>query len=200
MTHIQRQIIDSYVKQKLSVQQIADFLNISSSGIRHVLDRNKIRRRSISDAIRYINITKFKKGEFKIKRNLNNHQQRLKLAGVMIYWGEGTKSGNSVVLSNSDPNLVKIFLKFLREICEVSNKRLRVVLHYYQYQKEDKLIKYWAKATKIPVGQFCKSFLHDKTGGSYKRVSKFGTISLRYSDKELLKIINLWIKEYAYKL
>jgi len=200
MTNIKRQVINLYLKRKLSVQQIADFLNISSSKVRYILDKNKIKRRDISDAIHCINITKFNKGEFKIKCNLSNRQQKLKLAGVMIYWGEGTKSGNSVTLSNSDPDMIKIFLKFLRGVCGISNKRLRVVLHYYQYQKEDELIKYWAKATKIPVVQFCKSFLHNKVGGSYKRVSKFGTISLRYADTQLLKIINSWIKEYIYNL
>lgn len=118
----------------------------------------------------------------------------------MIYWGEGTKSGNSVVLSNSDPKIIRLFLKFLRVICGVAEKRLRIVIHKYPDHDENKLREFWSNITKIPNSQFCKSFLHNKPTGNYKRISEYGTISLRYSDKTLLEIINRWISEYNEKL
>lgn len=199
MVIIDKKIIGLYIDKKFSVQQIADLLNISSSKIRYILDQNKIERRNRSEAIRYLNITKLNKPEFKLINNLSNSQERLKLAGAMIYWGEGTKSGNSVVLSNSSPEMIAVFLKFLREVCGISEERLRVVLHYYQNQDEGKLIGYWSQIMKIPQRQFCKSFLHNIAGGSYKTKSQYGTISLRYSDKKLLGVINSWIKEYSEK-
>lgn len=198
--NIEDQIVKLYLENKFSVQQVADFLNSTSSKVRYVLDKRNIKRRNRSDAIRYLNITKFKKEEFEIKNNINNDQEKLKIAGAMIYWGEGTKSGNSVVLSNTNPKMIKLFLKFLREICGISEKRLRVVLHRYPDQNKDVLKKYWMNITKIPSSQFSKSSLHNKPTGSYKRISPFGTVSLRYSDKKLLNIINSWIDEYGAKL
>jgi len=200
MPLIEDQIVRLYIKQTFSVQQIADFLNVTPSKVRYALDKRKIRRRNRSEAIRYLNITKFKKGKFKIRQKLSDSQEKLKIAGAMIYWGEGTKSGNSVTVSNSDPEIIKLFLKFLRKICGISEERLRVVIHRYPDQNENELKKYWIAVTKIPSSQFSKSFLHNKPAGSYRRISQFGTISLRYSDKELLNIINSWIKEYSKKL
>ncbi len=200
MINIEEKIINLYLNDKLSVQQIADFLGITIFKVRYILDKRDIQRRNLSQAIKYLNITKFKKGTFKVKDNLDIRQEKLRIAGAMIYWGEGTKFGNSVVLSNSDPGIVKLFLQFLREICGIAENRLRIVLHYYPDQKEEELIRYWMKITKIPRSQFSKSFQHQKLSGSYRRISQFGTVSLRYSDKELLGIINSWIREYSKSL
>jgi hypothetical protein len=200
MNKLEKGIIDQYQKQYLSAQQIADNLRLASSKVRYILSKFSVEKRSISEAIKHLNVTKFKKGSFRIKSSFNNYEEKLKIAGVMLYWGEGTKNGNSVAFSNSNPDMIFLFLKFLRKVCNVSEKRIRALLHIYENQDELELKKYWAKKMKIPLDQFSKSFLHKKKKGSYRKNSEFGTISLRYSDKELLRIINSWIKEYIEKL
>jgi hypothetical protein len=200
MNKLEKEIIAQYKKQYFSVQQISENTNLAASKVRYVLGKFNIEKRNISEAIRYLNITKFKKEKFSIKNNLNSCEEKLKIAGVMLYWGEGTKNGNTVAFSNSDPEMISFFLKFLRKVCNISEKRIRALLHVYENQDESKLKKYWAKKTGIPSDQFSKSFVHKKKAGSYRKNSDFGTISLRYSDKELLKIINNWTKEYIGKL
>jgi hypothetical protein len=196
MLNIDKQIANLYLKRKYSVKQISDFGGLTCYRVRKILFAQGIRCRSQSESIRFLNLTKYKKGEFQLKRALSKRQEKLKLAGAMIYWGEGTKSGNTVCLSNSDPEMIKIFLKFLREICGISNKRLRIVIHYYSDHRPDNLKNFWMKATNIPSRQFCRPFLHQGNSGSYKRSSRFGTVSVRYNDKKLLEIINSWIGEY----
>mgnify|MGYP001564786582 CR=1 FL=1 len=200
MQRIEKRVIDLYINNKFSAQQIADCLKITNSRVRYVLDKNRIKKRNISEAIRYLNLTKYRKGNFKIKNNLNSQMERLKVAGTMLYWGEGTKFGSSVVLSNSNPHIIRIFLKFLKKICGISKKRLRALLHYYKDQNEKKLKKYWMNIIHIPREQFSKSFLHIHKSGSYSTISKYGTLSLRYSDKRLLGEINKWIEKYRKKL
>jgi hypothetical protein len=197
MENLENDIIKLYQDSFFSVQQIAEKLKISSSKVRYVLEKNKIEKRKIGEAIRCLNVTKYKKGEFKIKEILNNSEEKLKIAGIMLYWGEGTKSGGTVTFSNSDPVMVKVFIKFLRNICGIAEDRLRALLHVYSDQDEKKLKSFWSKNTNIPGRQFSKSFVHIKRGGSYKKNSQYGTISLRYSDKRLLTIINNWIKEIS---
>jgi hypothetical protein len=197
MENLEKNIIKLYRDSFFSVQQIAEKLKISSSKIRYVLEKNKVVKRKIGEAIKFLNVTKFKKREFKIKEILNNSEEKLKIAGTMLYWGEGTKSGGTVTFSNSDPVMVKVFIKFLRNICGIAENRLRALLHVYPDQDEKKLKYFWSKNTNIPVSQFSKSFVHIKRGGSYKKSSQYGTISLRYSDKWLLTIINNWIKEIS---
>ena len=36
-------------------------------------------------------------------------------AGCMLYWAEGTKQRNGVVLTNSDADMLVLFVRFLRE-------------------------------------------------------------------------------------
>ena len=200
MKKFDKNIILLYRNNFFSVQQIAEKLNISSSKVRYVLEKNDIKKRKISEAIRFLNITKFNKGAFKIKENLNEQEEKLCIAGAMLYWGEGTKSGNCVTLSNSNPEMVGLYLKFLRNICGVSENRLRELLHIYSEHDEKKIKNFWSRITQIPVTQFSKTFVHEKKGGTYKKNSEYGTISLRYSDKKLLEIINGWIKESANNL
>ena len=54
-----------------------------------------------------------------------------------------------------------------------------------------------ARRTAIRFSQFSKTFVHKKKGGTYKKNFEYGTISLRYSNKKLLEIINGWIKDFS---
>ena len=45
---------------------------------------------------------------------------RLHLAGCMLYWAEGSKDRNTVKLTNSDPDLVAMFVRFLRSCYAVA--------------------------------------------------------------------------------
>lgn len=180
----------------LSVAQISDRLSISSSKARYSLEKQSIPRRDHSTASRMLHITKFGKEQCVVKNKLTIEENDLRITGIMLYWGEGTKSGNSVVFSNSDPQMIMLFLKFLRAICQISETRLRILLHMYNDQNENSLKKFWSKATNIPITQFSKTFYHHHTSGTYKKVSQYGTVSLRYSDKSLLETINKWISQY----
>lgn len=189
-------IVDSYVNQRLSEMQTAKRLSISANKVRRVLDKYKVPRRSISDAITNLHITKFGKRPFTIREDLSPQQRVLKVAGVMLYWGEGTKRGGSVALANSDPAMVQMFLRFLREICGVDESRLRVGLHHYRDHNPRKLMKFWSEVTRIPLRQFDRPFLHFAGVGSYTMKSQYGTVAIRYSDSRLLKTLNGWIADY----
>jgi hypothetical protein len=192
----EQKIIHAYLYKKLSCVQVARQLGHTVGHVYWVLSKHKIRKRSISDAIRYLNITKFDKKPFLLRTKLKEKDRVLKIAGVMLYWGEGSKRGSTVALSNSDPIMVKVFVKFLRRICGVDESRLRVGLHYYKDQDPTALVDFWAKTTRIPKNQFDKPYLHHRRVGSYKTRSLYGTVAIRYSDKRLLDIINCWINDY----
>jgi len=145
-----KQIAELYLSG-LSVRQTADRLSVGCSKVRYSLEKQSIARRGIGSAIRLLQVTKYGKKRFCIKSNLTEKEKYLKVAGIMLYWGEGTKSGNSVVFSNSDPFMVKKFLDFLRVICRVDETRLRLLLHLYSDQNEKHLKEYWSKITEIPI-------------------------------------------------
>jgi hypothetical protein len=55
-------------------------------------------------------------------------QRELWLIGTMLYWAEGTKEkdrhGSGVQFTNSDPQMIRLFLKWLSEICKIPKERI----------------------------------------------------------------------------
>ena len=82
--------------------------------------------------------------------NLTEREKQLFLAA--LYWGEGTKKDFS--LTNSDPEMVKVFTKGLKEVLKIPSGRLRVSLRIYEDLDEDKCLAFWSKVIGIDPEQF----------------------------------------------
>ena len=102
-----KKVIDLYTVFKLSEQQIAERLNINPSRVRWVLKKHGIQKRTISEAVRQLYITKFGKKEFVLNKKLTSEQERLKLAGVMLYWGEGDKKIEKLEIDGVDDKALR---------------------------------------------------------------------------------------------
>ena len=68
------------------------------------------------------------------------------IIGACLYWAEGSKKDLS--LSNTDPNLIKIFLTCLKNI-GVTKKVLKISIRIYEDIDRTQAIKYWAKVVGI---------------------------------------------------
>jgi len=185
-----------YYKDKLSIQDVANKLNISIDSVFYGMRKNGLKRRRIeeSNSIRY----EREALSFKVKKNLNEKDRMLKTIGVMLYWGEGGKSERSKVIdfANSDKDMVVLFLKFLRRICGVDRKRLRVYPYLYANQNINKNVNYWVKITKISKKQFTKPYVRKDFDENKKDKMPHGLVHIRYSDKKLFRLIKNWIEEY----
>lgn len=190
------EVVDLYLTEKLSVQQIAERFDVTAYRIRQILTAENVQIRTRKEASRNLYITKYGYTPFVLREDLTPELEQLKVAGVMLYWGEGAKGWGSVALSNSNPALIKLFIRFLNVICGVDVTRVHVTIHYYPDHNIDDLTEFWSKATEIPKSQFYKPFLHKAGTGTYRSFSKYGTISVQYSDKLLLNQILEWMKEY----
>lgn len=79
--------------------------------------------------------------------------------GAALYWAEGykktvVKNGRKVThhvvsLTNSDPDLIKLFLKFLREYCGVPNNRIKTTVRAFQHHNREELRAYWQEVTSV---------------------------------------------------
>lgn len=118
----------------------------------------------------------------------------------MLYWGEGSKWDGEVTVdfANSDEKMIKLFLVFLRKVCGVREKKLRVFAYFYANQKINKNINYWSKVTRIPKNQFTKPYIRKDFKESKKDKMPHGLIHIRYADKKLLNVIRNWIDEYSW--
>ena len=192
----EKAIVQMYIENKFSATQIGDSLRTSPSKVRRILDKYKVSRRSISDAITQLNITKFKKIPFEPKHILSPREKELKITGIMLYWGEGAKTGSSLKLANSNPDMIKVFLLFLRKICGVDEDRIKILVHMYPDHERSSLENFWSSVTNIGLKNFYKPQILAGKKGTYKNKSVYGTATIHYSDKKLLKLVLRWIDEY----
>jgi len=190
----QRKIENLYIKEKQTVKEIAEKLNLSFWKVYCSMRESNIPRRSYSEA-NYVKYSKCKAG-FKIKDEIDTKDELLKIAGVMLYWAEGCKGGFGIDFANSDSSMVKMFLLFLRIICGVAEDRLRVYLYAFEGQDLEELKSYWFSVTKIPLNQFTKPYVRKIRSSSNGRIMPNGLIHIRYYDKKLLQLILKWIDEY----
>jgi hypothetical protein len=126
----------------------------------------------------------------------------LHLAGCMLYWGEGHKSRGSVRLTNSDPNLLAFFKRFLTECLAVEAERLTVSFHVYLgngltlRQIED----HWLEVLDLPRSCLRKHVINPlPTSSSGKKRNKlpYGDCQLSLSDTRIAQHIYGAIQEYA---
>jgi hypothetical protein len=101
-----------------------------------------------------------------------------------------------VDFANSDKDMIILFLKFLRNICGVDEKRLRVYSYFYANQNVNKNTNYWSKITKISKKQFTKPYIRKDYDENKTDKMPNGLIHIRYSDKKLLNLIKNWINKY----
>lgn len=96
-----------------------------------------------------------------------------KAALAMLYWGEGAKSrSGSVLFGNSDPHMIKIFLKLLKIVYDADLKKLRCTVQCRADQDVGYLRRFWSKTTNIPLSQFLKTQIDPRTIG--KKTKKKG--------------------------
>ena len=173
-----------YLKDKLSMKQIAEKFKVGIDAVVYFMRKYRIKRRSLleASAITFKN----KKLSFHEQNKLSFNQGKLKIAGLVLYWGEGYKTTKSkgIDFANSDPEMVSIFIKFLRNLYRVDEKRFRVLLYCYANQDVKSLIKFWSKLTSISKKQFTKPYVR-KDFREGARKMKYGMVHIRYADKKL---------------
>ncbi|MFA7676303.1 MAG: hypothetical protein WCY28_02770 [Candidatus Shapirobacteria bacterium] len=83
------------------------------------------------------------------------------LAGIMLYWAEGSKQKETnvsapVKFSNSDPIMLSFFIMWLKKYLKVSDNELVFEMFIHENHKEKKIdfINYWSKILDYPVSKF----------------------------------------------
>ena len=119
--------------------------------------------------------------------------------GITIWWTEGTKAYREkrwqswiypVDVTNTHPDIIKLFLNFLRKDIGIDESRLKLQLQIHDGDNQEEMEKYWSKTTKIPRGRFTKTIIRPKGN---KVGKSMGTCKVRYSDKATyLKLQDIW--------
>lgn len=140
----------------------------------------------------------------KTKRDLviNEHKLKitdidsdtLRLIGTMLYWAEGGKTQRLTRFSNGDPEMIKIMMKFFREVCGVPEEKFRGHLHIHDVYDSQAAVDYWSRITDIPSSQFFKVYkVPTKRTSKTRETLKKGVFDIYVMDTKVFLMIQGWI-------
>ena len=114
-------LVEMYVTKRKSVALIAAELHCSQNKITYWLQKYKIQKRSISDAI--YSMHNPHGDPFNFTTPTTAEDWFLYGLGLGLFWGEGNKvNKHSVRLGNTDPALIKVFITFLQQLYKINTK------------------------------------------------------------------------------
>jgi transcriptional regulator with XRE-family HTH domain len=85
-------------------------------------------------------------------RELARQGDSLHAQGCMLYWAEGTKSRNSVLFTNSDADMLELFLRFLRRCFGVTDERVTLTVNCYAADERGAadVVQWWLRRLGLP--------------------------------------------------
>ena len=182
-----------YTKKKRSVSEIAKVFKCSENRINYWIRKFKIQKRSLADAM----YAKYNPhgDPFLVKEPLTLEDAKLLGLGLGLYWGEGNKKNrNSIRLGNTDPRMIRMFLKFMVDIFGIKKEKLRFGLQVFDDMQPRKTLKFWINELKdfqIRKDQFFKiTVTPSRSIGNYREKSKFGVITVHFANTKLKNIID----------
>lgn len=106
-----------------------------------------------------------------------------------------------LTLANSDPNLIRVYMRFLRDACGVSDERITLRINGYLgngIERED-IIAYWLDITKLSPSNLrsCTFNIHSNMSTHRKKNLIYGTAHLIVCSVELVQRVYGAISEIA---
>lgn len=204
-------------KQEMSYSQIKKKLKVSKGTLSlwlrdYPLSKQRIRelRDCNEQRIEKCRETKRKKKEVRLK-NFYSEQKRIifplkkreiYLAGLFLYWGDGTKSHIATLsISNTDPSVIKFFIYWLNKSLLIPKNRIRIQLQLYNDMNIQKEINYWSNTLNIPKKQFSHPYIKKTSMVRINHKGGFGhgTCNARIGDARLSEKTVMAIKSISDK-
>ena len=123
-------------------------------------------------------------------------------AGCMLYWAEGGKTRNQAHLSNSDPEVVRFFVRFIREYFDVEDARFRVTCNLFadNVERQREIERFWLQTLGLPDASLCKSIVNVYSTYSQKKrrnMLPYGTCRVAVHKTCIVQHIFGAIQEYG---
>ncbi len=128
----------------------------------------------------------------------------LKIIGIALYWAEGDKKNRNMLrFCNSDPFMIRIMMRFLREAIGIPEEKITAKMHIYPQINNQKALSYWSKITNLPKQRFVKSFIQVSKSSKQKRdpnTLPYGTLHLEVYNTEIIWKLRGWIQGIIEKI
>jgi AcrR family transcriptional regulator len=125
----------------------------------------------------------------------------LHAAGCMLFWAEGSKRRNVAALTNADPDLLRVFRRFLAECYGVPDERLAFSVNCFLGNGVSlpEIEAYWLEALDLPASCLRASIVNRPSSASRRRgrTLVYGTARLSVASTAVVQSIYGAIQEYA---
>ncbi len=165
-------------------------------------------RQDYYDKVRFfnqVNLAKFRELALQVNRtkqqilleNIYKHNKYLlnkidedveKIILAILYLGEGTKwkSSRYLGLGNSNSEVIKLYLKLLRNCYKINENKLKCRISYRADQDIKELQNFWSNITKIPLNNFYKTKFDPRTIGKITKNKEYkGVCVVYYCDTKI---------------
>lgn len=173
-------------------------LPLSKQRIRELRDWNEVRIERYRETRRRTKEVLLKKiyaeERFKI---LPLSKRDLFIAGLFLYWGEGSKTNDGQIsISNTDPAVIKMALNWFQKILLIPKEKINIKLHLYTDMDVDREALFWSHSLKIPLSQFKNPYIKksNREGITYKVGFGHGTCNLIVGNATLNKKVIMGLK------
>jgi hypothetical protein len=135
-------------------------------------------------------------------RQLAERQEALHVAGCMLYWAEGAKDRNQIRFTNSDPEMARFFVKFLRTYFNLEDANIKITCNLFadHVERQREIEQFWLDTLQLPQSSLCQSTVNVYSKYSKKkRMNKlpYGTCRVVVSRTRIVQSIFGSIQEYA---
>jgi hypothetical protein len=192
----------SQIKEKLGIGKgtlsgwLADY-PLSDERIKELRDNNPRRIENYRNTMQKKKKARLSVVYNNVSKDIGEFSKRdLFIAGLFLYWGEGTKGSNtSVVLTNTNPAMLKFFIQWLK-LLGIKRNQLTCRLHLYSDMNIKKSIDFWSKELKIPINQFRKSYIKKTklSGLTHKHGFGKGTCCVIFNNRILWEYVLMGLK------
>ncbi len=186
---------DLYNRERLSMAQIAQRLGCSQSNVVYWMRRYDMPRRDRSEAVYSWHNAD---GDlFAIEALETDAARELFSVAIGLYIGEGKKkTRGEVAIANTNPQVIQVFMRFLREICGVKQPSFVAGINVYDDVDLEEAQCYWEEVTGSPRSQFHKPTVRASRGGTHIAKSRYGTVTVGVYSTKLQGIILDWCSDF----
>ncbi|MCL5407095.1 MAG: hypothetical protein M1429_01190 [Patescibacteria group bacterium] len=121
-------------------------------------------------------------------------KKSLFLIGMSLYWAEGSKKNRRFEFINSDPEMISLMMRWLREICQIRNDQIIIRIYIHEFYKNENCEKFWAEITGLSLDNFA-STVYKPTPHLIKRNKDYkGCCRIEVRGSELFWKVMAWQK------
>jgi len=119
-------------------------------------------------------------------------QNRLFLIGVALYWAEGNQKTKRFQFTNSNPDMIKIMMRWLKDICNVKSTDIKYRLFIHDIYSNEGCEKFWSDIVGEPLSRFLKTIYKSNSHKTKKNPNYKGCLKVDVRGSELYWKVQKW--------